>query len=183
MNKKMLLSMIFLFFIIIAGSVKEGYSNLIEKEKRGSIPEKINVPLNNIISCTNMCGPQNRCSKTGEQCTYDADCYGCITSKPAHQKEHVSIRSFNDSGKSNVDQTPSLSSLTTDIGTQADTISSLKPSTYKKGVNTWRKAFNAGQQLYDVKYNPSGQPFLMQYPERPTLSGEFYENGPLASNN
>ena len=37
----------------------------------------VNLPINTTYSCENVCGPLSRCSKTGEQCTSDVDCYGC----------------------------------------------------------------------------------------------------------
>ena len=37
----------------------------------------VDLPINNPIDCSNMCGPLGRCYKTGEQCTSDIDCPGC----------------------------------------------------------------------------------------------------------
>ena len=77
-------------------------------------------------------------------------------------------------------------------------------------MNTWRETFNIGQELfggkrrhrasgdasrsfpiiflrlapseYDKRYNPGSIPYMPTYPDRTTLSGQFIDNGPLASN-
>jgi len=55
------------------------------------------------------------------------------------------------------------------------------PLQYSTGINTWRFSFDYGASLYDKRYNKTPNLFV-NYPTRTTLSGEFVENGPLASN-
>ena len=143
----------------------------------------VNQPINTTISCQNVCGPLARCSLTGEQCTSDIDCYGC-------QREYHTSRMFsemrgqNDAGKETTQVTPTYSTLTTDIGTRAKLFNKLliDPPQYDIGLNTWRKKFNDGEIFYDKRYYPGRQQFMPIYPKRKTLSGEFEDDGPLASN-
>ena len=152
----------------------------------------VDLPINTTYSCKNMCGSMARCSITGEQCLSDIDCYGCKPIKKPDekqqqeqdQKKHADIRGQNDAGKLTTQVTPMYSVLTTDIGTQATLINDrfAPPPQYNQGVNTWRETFNVGQELFDKRYNPGSIPYMPTYPDRTTLSGQFIDNGPLASN-
>jgi len=169
---------------------KEGfdsYTSIIPDMGTSDTSHTVNLPINTTYSCQNMCGPLARCSKTGEQCTSDIDCYGCQPEFVETPNNKTDIGGQNDAGKITNGYNPTYSILTTDIGTQAKLYNkgvNLQPPSYFKGVNQWTKPFKAGMQLYDKKYNPSIEilPFLPKYPNRPTLSGEFIDNGPLASN-
>jgi hypothetical protein len=146
----------------------------------------VNLPLNTRYSCKNMCGPTARCSITGQQCLADIDCPGCQpqgSSKKNKTSEHVP--GDNDSGKLTVGVTPTYSSLTTDIGT---TSAIFKNNIFKKtpsianGVNTWREKFNITSMFYDTKFKPPQLPNMPIYSKRYSVTGEFIDNGPLASN-
>jgi len=170
--------------------MKEGFDMYAQPTIDMGTPETshtVNLPINTTFSCENMCGPLARCSKTGEQCTSDVDCYGCQPKvyEPAYTEKNVGGQ--NDAGKLTSGITPRYSVLTTDIGTQAKLYGNgenLMPMKYFKGVNEWRKSFDAGMELYNKKFNPNIQilPFLPKYPPRPSLSGEFVDDGPLAAN-
>jgi len=150
-----------------------------------STTHTVDLPLTTTTSCQNMCGPNNRCSLTGEQCSSDIDCYGCNPyTKQLKPDNSQLLRGENDAGKLTTEENPTCSSLTTDIGTQAKLINSpnTPPPEYFKGVNTWKTTYEAGKQLFDKRYNPSAQSFMPNYPERKSLSGEFEYNGPLAAN-
>jgi hypothetical protein len=146
----------------------------------------VNLPINDTLDCSNMCGPLGVCYKTGEQCTSDIDCPGCNPHNPdeeyiiPHNKE---LPGQNAAGKLSY-YTPQYSELTTDIGTKSKLIGKKisAPPQYYPGVNTWRKTFDTGQQLFDRRYYPGSLPMEPSYPKRTTLSGEFIDNGPLASN-
>jgi len=202
MNKKQLIFWSFvtilLFYVIIYwgnylirnGYVIEKFSSedqIFKENTSGSTNNTVDLPLTTTTSCKNMCGPQNTCAITGEQCSYDLECYGC---KPPQQQtrartENV-IRGQNDAGKLTDGTTPTYSSLTTDIGTQAALIDTKaensEPIQYEQGLNTWRNPFDVAQELYNKRYSPSMQSFLMQYKGRPTLSGQFMDNGAPAAN-
>jgi len=147
----------------------------------------VNLPINTTFSCKNVCGPTARCYLSGEQCTSDVDCFGC---QPYPKKEEIisnEVRGQNDAGKLTQNVTPRYSTLTTDIGTQAAFYGkgeNIEPVQYFNGINTWRHSFDVGMELYDKKYSPSANilPFLPRYPKRPTLSGQFVDDGPLAAN-
>jgi len=173
-------------YLIKKRYIIEQYTNRIELD---STSHTVDLPLTTTTTCQNMCGPNNRCSLTGEQCSADIDCFGCNpeTKRFAHEERTLDdhdIRGQNDAGKLTTQETPTYSTLTTDIGTQAKLIN--KPSTnapqYFQGVNTWRNAFDSGMELYDKRYTPTASYFTVKYPERPSLSGEFNDNGPLAAN-
>jgi len=57
-----------------------------------------------------------------------------------------------------------------------------KPAMPNFGVNTWMGGFNEDQALFDKRYKPPAVQFMPDYPERYSLTGEFIENGPFASN-
>jgi len=94
------------------------------------------------------------------------------------------IRGQNDAGKLTTEINPTYSVLTTDIGTRSKLVNDphIQPPQYFKGVNQWRETFDAGEELFDKRYNPNSQQFTLKYPQRTTLSGEFIDNGPLAAN-
>ena len=144
----------------------------------------VNQPINTTISCKNVCGPLARCSITGEQCTSDVDCYGCQRKINKYIPFLSEYRGQNDAGKETSGVTPTYSTLTTDIGTRAKLYNKLlvNPPQYNTGVNTWQKKFNEGQYFYDKRYYPGNMQYAPNYPKRKTLSGEFEDDGPLASN-
>ena len=204
MNKyNLLLASFFVLFLLIAifqwidyliqnGYILENFASMGPLADYGSpsTNHTVDLPLTTTISCKNMCGPNNRCSLTGEQCSSDIDCYGCNphTKQFIHEDSPLvtSIRGENDAGKLTTGETPTYSSLTTDIGTHAKLLKSSdkdsEPVDYFKGVNMWRETFDAGQQLFEKRYNPAAQSFMPNYPTRPSLSGEFEYKGPLAAN-
>ena len=140
----------------------------------------VNLPINSTSSCTNICGPPGRCSKTGGQCITDIDCPGCQPPTPTFIPPPVDIRGQNEAGKLTNGVTPTYSTLTTDIGTNAKLYNKLltPPIQYNEGINTWRYSFDIGNELYQKRYNPN----LNNYPPRTTLSGQFDDVGPLAAN-
>ena len=77
------------------GTIKEGLTDF-EKYSQKVIPypkdatinyndmnsplysHTVNLPINDPVSCKNFCGPNAKCLLTGEQCTSDIDCQGCV---------------------------------------------------------------------------------------------------------
>lgn len=151
----------------------------------------VDMPINTYYSCKNMCGPNAKCSITGEQCTSDIDCYGCqpiVPTPPADTTPEVV--GDNDAGKLIYNQNPRYSVLTTDIGTRARIYNkklARVPKPYL-GVNTWIKSANYSlknqQDEYSYKYStdPSKYKYTPHYPQRESVTGLFIENGPLAAN-
>ena len=151
----------------------------------------VDLPLTSTYSCKNFCAPATaRCAITGEQCMADIDCRGCNPYGPviAQSQSTENVPGDNDAGKLTWGVTPTYSTLTTDIGTQAKLFSSnkrdlnSKPPQASFGVNTWINAFNGGQQLFDERYKPAGLQFMPKYEKTYTTTGLFVDDGPLASN-
>ena len=149
----------------------------------------VNLPINTTYSCKNMCGPYGKCSITGERCLSDIDCYGCQPSTGELSKTFLktnSVEGDDDAGKYSY-LTPNYSELTTDAGTRAKLIEPsdkfTPPPAYNTGVNMWRAQFDQGESIFDEVYKPPANLANMpSYPPRYSLSGQFMEDGPLASN-
>ena len=145
----------------------------------------VNIPLNTTYGCGNMCGPTARCSISGQQCMADIDCPGCKPFSSSNSKNTTCIPGDNDAGKLTQGVTPTFSSLTTDIGTQARIYSSNKFEKAPQasfGIDTWSSSFNSERKDFDERYVCNDYPYLMKYPNRYSVTGEFNQNGPLASN-
>jgi hypothetical protein len=81
--------------------------------------------------------------------------------------------------------TPQYSPLTSGYGTKERVITSnmfSKPSMPNFGGNMWLSQFKKDQNLFDKRYKPSNLEFMPSYPKRYSLSGQFVEDGPFASN-
>lgn len=91
---------------------------------------------------------------------------------------------YDGAGKLTMGVTPTYSILTTDMSNQANYIDkNAQTPQYNTGYDTWSYDFNLGQSLHMQKYYPSGNLVNMpKYPERPTLTGMFLDNGPYGSN-
>ena len=140
----------------------------------------VDLPLTTTTSCRNFCAPATaRCAITGHQCTADIDCPGC---KP----EKDNIDGDDAAGKLTYNLTPQYSSLTSDMGTKSMTFLDKEFSKTPSpafGVNTWRDDFEAEQKLFDKRYKPpSTLTNMPSYPQRYSVTGDYLEDGPLASN-
>lgn len=153
----------------------------------------VNLPINTAYGCNNKCGPAAKCSITGEQCIADIDCYGCrpnIHKEEKYDDRYVNINPYNHAGIITYNQPPHLSTLTTDIGTQASIYNSADPYVPQPyfGVNTWRNAFDDGMNIFEKKmtYQYSAAPGFMDnlpsYPVTKTVTGMFNDYGPPAAN-
>jgi hypothetical protein len=158
------------------------------QQLNNSTSHTVDLPLTTTYSCKNMCGPQARCSITGQQCTADIDCPGCQPkiSGVKTQSNNRSVPPNNDAGKLTVGVTPQYSPLTTDIGTRATSFFNKEFSKTPSptfGINTWRDDFDAEQKLFDKRYKPPNNiQFMPSYSPRYSVTGDFIEEGPLASN-
>jgi hypothetical protein len=145
----------------------------------------VNMPLTTKYSCNNFCGPPSRCSITGDQCTSDVDCPGCLPYEPKKTKDSVNIPGDNDAGKLTFNTTPTYSSLTTDIGTRAKLVTNdkfAKPAMPDFGVDTWKSSFDKDTKEFNNVYKPNKLENMPNYKNRYSLSGEFIDEGPLPSN-
>jgi len=187
------ISFILLFFIfkwidylLSEKFIVECFTNGITEEKTdGSTSHTVDLPLTTTYSCKNFCGPTSRCSITGEQCLADIDCSGCQPNSPPFPKAKGFVPGDNDAGKLTLGVTPQYSPLTSGYGTHELQITSnmySKPAMPNFGVDIWTRAFNEEKKLFDQRYKPSGLQYMPNYPKRYSLSGEFIEDGPYASN-
>ena len=176
-------------YLSINKYIIESFQQLNDTTVSNSTSHTVDLPLTTTYSCKNMCGPQARCSITGQQCTADIDCPGCqpkINGVKTQNNNNISVPGNNDAGKLTVGVTPQYSPLTTDMGTKAMKISGKEFSKTPSptfGINTWRDDFDAEQKLFDKRYKPpSDLEYMPSYPPRYSVTGDFIENGPLASN-
>jgi len=197
-----LLSVVLLFWVFnyIHYLTKNGYyvecfdSNIALYKDTGSptTNHTVDLPLTSKFSCSNFCAPATaRCAITGNQCMADIDCPGCnpygANSSSKKLKPTANVPGLNDAGKLTWGVTPTYSTLTTDIGTQAKLFTSNKEKLDRSpqanfGVNTWSNDFEGGQNLFDQRYKPSGLQFMPNYDKRYTTTGLFLDDGPIASN-
>jgi hypothetical protein len=158
-----------------------------ETNETNQTSHTVDMPLTTTYSCSNFCGPTSRCAKTGQQCFTDIDCPGCQPKTNNQAKNtNTNIVGDNAAGKLTFSLTPQYSTLTTDIGTKAMTFlgkdfSKTPSPTF--GINTWRDDFDAEQKLFNKRYKPPDSlQYMPSYPQRYSVTGDFIENGPLASN-
>lgn len=155
-----------------------------------STSHTVNLPLTTTYSCKNFCGPTARCAITGQQCFTDIDCPGCqprSSSSPTSNVTNVdvSVPGNDDAGKLTLGVTPQYSSLTSGYGTRETVITNnmnSKPAMPSFGVNTWLTEFKEEEKLFNTRYKPYGVQYMPNYPQRYSLTGEFMDDGPLASN-
>ena len=162
-------------------------SSVIQEESGGATSHTVNLPLTTTYSCTNFCGPTARCAITGQQCFTDIDCPGCQPySPPLKNTEKMDeIIGDNAAGKLTFSSTPRYSVLTTDMGTKAMSFSSkkfAKAPNADYGINVWRDDFDEQEKLFDKRYKPGQLEYMPEYTKRYSLTGEFIEEGPIASN-
>jgi hypothetical protein len=158
---------------------------IVERFTSEKTSHTVDLPLTTTYSCKNFCGPTARCSITGQQCFADIDCPGCQPSESSTPQASGCVPGDNAAGKLSVGVTPTYSPLTSGYGTQETVITSnmfSKPAMPNFGVNTWKNQFNEEQTLFNKRYKPSSLQNMPDYPERYSLTGEFIEDGPFASN-
>jgi hypothetical protein len=152
---------------------------------RDNTTHSVDLPLTTRYSCQNFCGPNARCSITGQQCFTDIDCPGCQPYSPPLPKTKECIPAANDAGKLTVGVTPTYSPLTTGYGTKERIITDdmyAQPPQPNFGVDTWGESFNEGQKLFNRRYKSHQLQFMPNYPQMYSLTGEFISDGPLPSN-
>jgi len=162
---------------------REPFTN--QEYSEGAISHSVDLPLTTSYSCKNFCGPTARCSITGQQCSADIDCPGCEPYSPPLKKKTECVPGDNDAGKLTLGVTPQYSPLTSGYGTKEKLITSNmyeKPDMANFGVDIWKQNFNEENKLFDKRYKPSGLQYMLNYPKRYSLTGEFIEDGPYPSN-
>lgn len=165
--------------------------------------QTVNLPINDPVSCKNFCGPKATCSITGEQCTSDVDCFGC---KPVSKNENnctsKDVTPYDATGK--LGQQLQYSSLTTGYNGNNIGFAEVYQGSKEKqltppyqGYDIWTDTFNKGLEIYNKKresadkyssasmgfgFGSKKQYYEPQYPMSVSLTGQFYQTTPPASN-
>lgn len=168
----------------------------------------VNLPINDPISCKNFCGPNAKCLLTGEQCTSDIDCFGCNpgpTTKSACLTKEV--MPYDDAGKLGQNLALQYSPLTTGYNKHNRNFAQIYPGSKEaqltvpyQGLDKWTNSFNKGLELYNRKTeiadeysegisneiplasNSKLPYYLSKFPMSVSVTGQFYETTPPASN-
>jgi len=156
----------------------------------------VDLPLNTNFTCSNFCGPKARCSKSGQQCSTDVDCYsdGCQTllklptKKQIQGVEDTSVP-YDAAGRLTYNQTPQYSSLTNDIVNNAGIINKdAEISRPYDGIKIWEETYDAQAQMIDdeLAYIYSAEPEKYKstphYKQTRSVTGLFYDIGPTPAN-
>ena len=153
-------------FLHINDYVRECFTN--------DTSHSVDLPLTTKYSCKNFCGPAARCSITGQQCTADIDCTGCQPYSPPLPKSSDNVPGDNSGSK-----------LTNGYGTDEKIVTNnlyAKPAMPSFGVDTWSDEFKEENDIFDKRYKPKNLENMPDYPKRYSLTGQFIEDGPFASN-
>ena len=168
----------------------------------------VNLPINDPVSCKNFCGPNAKCLLTGEQCTSDVDCYGCNPGpKPQNTCTTQDVMPYDDAGKLGQNLGLQYSPLTTGYNNHNTDFAQIYPGSKDaeltvpyQGLDIWTESFNKGLQLYNKKRESADEyaegisnaiplasksklPYYEpKYPMTVSLTGQFYETTPPASN-
>ena len=206
------------------GTIKEGLTDF-EKYSQKVIPypkdaainyndmnsplysHTVNLPINDPVSCKNFCGPNAKCLLTGEQCTSDIDCKGCVPkSKTQDSCITKEVDPYDDGGKLG-QQGLQYSSLTTGYNNHNADFAQIYPGSKDaelkvpyQGVDLWTKSFNEGLKLYNKSRESADKysegisnaipfetgsdmhSFEPKYPMTVSATGQFYETTPPAAN-
>jgi hypothetical protein len=170
----------------------------------------VNLPINDPVSCKNFCGPNATCLLTGEQCTSDIDCYGCNPGpKPQSACTLKEVMPYDATGKLGQNLGLQYSPLTTGYNNHNINFAEIYPGSKDtqitlpyQGLDLWTKSFNKGLELYNrtrksaEKYSEGisnaiplasnnklpSLDYEPKYPMTVSLTGQFYETTPPASN-
>jgi hypothetical protein len=167
----------------------------------------VNLPINDLVSCNNFCGPNAQCLLTREQCTSDIDCQGCNPGpKPQNTCITKDVDPYDATGKLGQNQGLQYSPLTTGYNNHnadfAQVYEGSKEVQLKRpyeGLDIWTDPFNKGLELYNRKrkiadkYNQgisqqihdtdsNTSSYETKYPMTISATGLFYETTPPASN-
>lgn len=168
----------------------------------------VNMPINDPVSCKNFCGPKSQCLLTREQCTSDIDCYGCNPGpKPQDSCVTKDVKPYDATGKLGQNQGLQYSPLTTGYNNHNADFAQIYEGSKDaqltvpyQGLDMWTESFNKGLELYNKKRESAEKysegvsnaiPFATEtklpyyeakYPMTVSLTGQFYETTPPASN-
>ena len=188
-NTYIILFLMFISFILLTVIIKWTNYLVINDyitESFDNSGHTVNLPLTTTYSCKNFCAPTARCAISGQQCFTDIDCPGCQPySPPLKKNTGENISGENDAGKLSFGITPQYSSLTAGYGTKETIITDnvhSRPPIANFGVDVWSASSNEVLKLFNKRYKPPHIKYMPIYSERYSVTGEFKEEGPYASN-
>ena len=165
----------------------------------------VNLPINDPVSCKNFCGPKGQCLLTREQCTSDIDCYGCNPGpKPQSNCITKEVDPYDAAGKLGQNLGLQYSPLTTGFNNHNTDFAQIYEGSKDaqltvpyQGLDIWTDSFNKGLALYNKKresadkysvsdlgfgFGSKKQYYEPKYPMTVSMTGQFYETTPPASN-
>ena len=179
---------------------KEGLTNNdVINYNNAEYSHTVNLPLNDITSCSNFCGPKSQCSISKQQCTSDIDCDGCNpgpTKRPKCITKEVIGYNDNVFGLNYNPLTTGYNGYNTNFSEIYDKSKYAQIKKPYEGINTWKDSFNKGIELYnkkseandeynstmDFRYQSKQKYYEPKYPMRISATGTFYETTPPAFN-
>ena len=178
------------YFIFQGTNIVEGFNpNIYVPDYKDSIPktDTVNLPINTNYTCSNFCGPKATCSKSGQQCSTDVDCYnvGCRSLLNV-SKTGENLPTKNNAGPEPLDDALIFSA---NVSSNAGIID--ENATIKRGyigVPVWEDEYNAmvninnDQLAYEYAANPDKYKYTPHYKTTETATGLFYDIGPTALN-
>ena len=170
----------------------------------------VNLPINDPVSCKNFCGPKGQCLLTREQCTSDIDCQGCNPG-PTPQSVCITkeVAPYDAAGKLGQNLALQYSPLTTGFNNHNVDFAQIYEGSKDaqltvpyQGLDIWTDSFNKGLELYNKKRESADKysegisnaiqlaskskilplGYEPKYPLTVSLTGQFYETTPPASN-
>lgn len=178
------------YFIFTGTNKVEGFeANIYKPDYKDSIPktDTVNLPINTNYTCSNFCGPKATCSKSGQQCSTDVDCYnvGCRSLLNV-SKTGENLPTKNNTGPEPLDDALIFS---TNVSSNADIIDENATITRGyTGIPVWEDEYNAmvninnDQLAYEYAANPDKYKYTPHYKTTVTATGLFYDIGPTAFN-
>ena len=164
----------------------------------------VNLPINDPVSCKNFCGPKSQCLLTREQCTSDVDCYGCNPGpKPQNECITKEVAPYDAAGNLGLQYSPLTTGYDKHNADFAQIYEGSKDAQLTvpyQGLDIWTDSFNKGLELYNKKResadeyaegisnaiplaSKSKMPYYeVKYPMTVSMTGQFYETTPPASN-
>jgi hypothetical protein len=178
------------YFIFQGTNIVEGFNpNIYVPDDKDSMPktDTVNLPINTNYTCSNFCGPKATCSKSGQQCSTDVDCYnvGCKSLLNV-SKTGENLPTKNNAGPEPLDDALIFSA---NVSSNADIID--ENATIKRGytgVPVWEDEYNAMVKInndhlaYEYAANPDKYKYTPHYKTTETATGLFYDIGPTALN-
>ena len=167
-------SFIFFYFIFFACLYIVNYSFIQTYANRDAYAnieteEPVDLPLTFPFSCKNFCGPNNKCAKTGEQCSNDYDCSGCENMNK-HKPPPIE---------------PHYRELSKNVQFEQVSVGSINNIVPMHNIkDKWRKNFDDAMKIYYKKMalDNVDSKMMPDYPTRLSVTGQYQDTGAMPYN-